>query len=1057
MGVTVRLAGPLRVERGSPPEALRIGSPKERRLLALLAARRPAVLTGDQLAEELWDGSAGRPPRHPAAGVATLVSRLRSRLDPDILLGDRSGYRLGVAPDVTVDLDEAARLLDEADRRLAGGAAGLAASAAARALALLGTGEPLPEEADEPWVVAARSEWRELVRRARHTDARAALGTGDAERARRAGADAVGADRFDETAHRLVMRAHQLAGEPSRAVEHYHRLRTELADELGVEPAPRTREDYLALLREQGTGRDGPAPRAGPPGARHCVGRTDEIARLTRRWDAATRGRSGLVLLAGEAGIGKTRLAAEVTELAAATGGRVASARCHAAERSLFLQPLVDALGPLLAALPRPWPVDGPRAQVLAALFPDLVPDGSSSLERPEPRRVFAALAALLVDVTATAPLLLVVDDLHNAGLATVELLHFLALRPGGARLLVCATVRAEEGATALAHLDDVAERLDLGPLDHAAVAALADRVGRRDLAPTIHRRTRGHPLFVVETLRGIDSGEVGVPETLQAAVLARVRRLGPEVEELLRAGAVLGATVDPEVAAGLLELPVPEIARRCERAAHARLLVPVGAAYEFANDLLHEVLHASTPAPVRRLHHRRAADLLAATPEAVGAHAAAAEDWPRAARALLLAGEAAARRGAMGDAESLHDRALAAAERVADLEIVGRVLLARAGAREGLERHEEAWTDLRSAAQAAREAGDRRLEMAVLRQLGGDVPIALGIPPAECVTYLRGGLRRAATLGDRVAEADLRGRLAVLATNDLRFGEALDQGRRAVAVARETGGDRALLVGLDGLKTAYAYAGMVDELAGVVDELEPLARRLQDRGLLQWAVFEGSFPAVAAGRWDEARARIAEAIAVTEHSGYGGHDVWFHAHLGWVARLEGDLDEALHIGRRAVARSGEAGHRWWTPTACSLLAATLLERGSTGDVAEARTVAGRGLALAGRDGAAACRVRCLAPLAEIAAGHGDDTPLVEADSLLAGVTAPPAAAWVLGADAYVSVARAWIARDRPARARRTLAPLLAAARAHGWGHLAERVDRIGTAASVGSTAPTPV
>ena len=399
MGVTVRLAGPLRVERGSPPEALRIGSPKERRLLALLAARRPAVLTGDQLAEELWDGSTGRPPRHPAAGVATLVSRLRSRLDPDILLGDRCGYRLGAAPDVTVDLDEAARLLDEADRRLAAGAAGLAASAAARALELLGTGEPLPEEADEPWVVAARAEWRELVRRARHTDARAALGTGDADRARRAGADAVAADRFDETAHRLLMRAHQLAGEPSRAVEHYHRLRTELADELGVEPAPRTREEYLALLRDQGTGRDGPAPRAGPPSARHCVGRTDEIARLTRRWDAATRGRSGLVLLAGEAGIGKTRLAAEVTELAAATGGRVASARCHAAERSLFLQPLVDALGPVLAALPgavaggRPpragagGPVPGPRARRVVVARAPRAPPGVRRARRPARRR----------------------------------------------------------------------------------------------------------------------------------------------------------------------------------------------------------------------------------------------------------------------------------------------------------------------------------------------------------------------------------------------------------------------------------------------------------------------------------------------------------------------------------------------------------------------------------------------------------------------------------------------------------------------------------------------
>ena len=1057
MGVTVRLAGPLRVERGSPPVALRIGSPKERRLLALLAARRPAVLTGDQLAEELWNGRNGPTPRRPAAGVATLVSRLRSRLDPGILLGDRCGYRLGTAPGVTVDLDEAARLLEEADRLLTAEAPGLAASAAARALELLGTGEPLPEEADEPWVVAARAEWRELVRRGRHTDARAALGTGDADRARRAASDAVAADRFDETAHRLLMRAHRVAGERARAIEQYHRLRAGLADDLGVEPAPRTREEYLALLRDEGPEEDRSGPGTRPAAARHCVGRAEEITRLTTRWEAATRGRSGLVLIAGEAGIGKTRLAAEIAELAAATGGRVASVRCHGAERSLFLQPVVDALGPVLATLPGTWPSDGPRARVLAELFPELAGargGAGPGPERPEPRQVFAALAALLVDLTRAAPLLLVIDDLHDAGLATVELLHFLALRPGGARLLVCATVRTEEGAAewgagALAHLDEVAERVDLGPLDRAAVAALADRAGRRDLASTLHRRTRGHPLFVVEILRGLDTGAEGVPETLQAAVLARVRRLGPEVEELLRAGAVLGAAVDPEVAAGLLELPVPEIARRCERAAAARLLVPTGPAYEFANDLVHEVLHASTPAPLRRLHHRRAADLLAATPEAVGAHAAAAGDWPRAARALLLAGETAARRGAMGDAEALLDRALAAAERVADPEIVGRVLLARAGAREGLERHEQAWSDLRGAARAAREAGDRRLEMAVLRQLGGDVPVALGVPLAECVTHLRTGLRRADTLGDLGAEADLRSRLAVLAANDLRFGEALEQGRRAVTAARDAGGGRSLLVGLDGLKTAYAYAGMVDELAEVIDELEPLARRLQARGLLQWAVFEGSFPAVAAGRWDEARARVAEAIAVTELSGYGGHDVWFHAHLGWVARLQGDLDEAVAVGRRAVARGGEAGHRWWTPTACSLLAATLLERGGSGDVPEARTVAGRGLALAGRDGAAACRVRCLAPLAEIAAGHGDDTPLVEADRLLAGVTAPPAAAWLLGADAYVSVARAWLVRDRPGRARSTLMPLQAAARAHGWRHLADRV------AGIGAVAPT--
>ncbi|MDD7936940.1 AAA family ATPase [Actinomycetospora lutea] len=757
------------------------------------------------------------------------------------------------------------------------------------------------------------------------------------------------------------------------------------------------------------------------------------MARLTARWEAATRGAAALVLLAGEAGIGKTRLAGEVAALAAATGGRVASARCHAAERSLFLQPVVDALGPVLAT---------PVPPALAGLFPELV--DAPGDDRPDPRRVFAALAGLLAELTATAPLLLLIDDLQNAGLATVELLHFLALRPAGARVLVLTTVRAEEGADALAQLEAVGERLDLGPLDAAAVTALADREGRGDLGVTIHRRTRGHPLFVVETLRGLAAGGSGVPESLQAAVLARVRRLGDEVEELLCAGAVLGAAVDPEVAAGLLELPVPEIVRRCERAASARLLVPTGATYEFANDLVHEVLYATTPAPVRRLHHRRAADLLAGTPESAGTHAAAARDWPRAARALLLAGETAARRGAMGDAESLHSRALAAAELVADPEITGRVLVARARAREGLERHEAAWSDLRAAAAAAREAGDRRLEMAVLRQLGGDVPIALGVPPAECVTHLRTGLRRAAGLGDRGAEADLRGRLAILATNDLRFGEAIEQGRRAVAAGRAAG-DRALLVGLDGLKAAYAYTGMVDELAEVVDELEPLARRLPDRAVLQWTVFGGAIPAIAAGRWDEARARIAEATAVTQHSGYGGHDAWFLAHLGWVARQQGHLDEAVDAGRRAMRRNGDAGHRWWTPTACALLATTLLARG---DVAEARVLAGRGLVLAGPDAVAACRVRCLAVLAE--AGDGDgatplpaDTALLEADRLLSGVAAPPATAWLLGADAYVSVARAWLARGRPARARATLAPLLAAARAHGWRPLAEQLARV--------------
>ena len=95
------------------------------------------------------------------------------------------------------------------------------------------------------------------------------------------------------------------------------------------------------------------------------------------------------------------------------------------------------------------------------------------------------------------------------------------------------------------------------------AVAQLALEAGRGELAEVILRRTGGHALFVTETLRGLAAGETGVPESLRAAVLARLRRAGPGTEELLRAGAVLGATVDPAVVAGLLEVPEHVAAHR--------------------------------------------------------------------------------------------------------------------------------------------------------------------------------------------------------------------------------------------------------------------------------------------------------------------------------------------------------------------------------------------------------------------------------------------------------------------------------------------------------------
>jgi hypothetical protein len=305
------------------------------------------------------------------------------------------------------------------------------------------------------------------------------------------------------------------------------------------------------------------------------VGRDGELADLGRAWEGAVGRQPRLVLVAGEGGIGKTRLVEAAAELASATGGLVVQARCDEAERSLFLQPVAEAVRVAALALPpdRLAAAAGEAAGTLAELVPELrrlldPPGYERAPAELERRRSFEAVTAFLRGLAAQQPLLLTLDDLHQAGAATLELLHFVARRLAGDRVLMVATVRAEEGAEALAALADVGRVLELGPLPAAAVAELARRFGVADLAGPVLERARGHTLFTVESLRAAAEGgrdPAAVPASLREAVQTRARRAGPEVEALLRAATVVGAAFDLEVVAGLLELPVDVTARRAE------------------------------------------------------------------------------------------------------------------------------------------------------------------------------------------------------------------------------------------------------------------------------------------------------------------------------------------------------------------------------------------------------------------------------------------------------------------------------------------------------------
>ena len=310
--------------------------------------------------------------------------------------------------------------------------------------------------------------------------------------------------------------------------------------------------------------------------------------------------------------------------------------------------------------------------------------------------------------------------------------------------------------------------------------------------------------------------------------------------------------------------------------------------------------------------------------------------------------------------------------------------------------------------------------------ELGVDIPVAMGLSIAYCESHLAGALHIAESLGDRPSQAELLGRLAIVATNRLQLDVALDLGIRAVTVARAAGDERALATGLDGLKIAYLSLGDAARFGEVLAELEPLVRRHGDLFRTQWAEFESAFLPFAAADWDGAEARIQAAILTNHRSGYPASVAWYTAHLGLIARLRGRDTEAIAIGRRALAIADQQGRSWWTATAAATLASALV---LTGAREEATGLLERGLATAQQDGAEAYLLRCLAPLAAVT---GSLELLTEADRLLAQA-ASNAGAWIPGYEAYLALARAWVGRGEPERARALLAPLLTVAQRAPW------------------------
>src|SRR5215213_2877961 len=497
----VRLLGPLEAQVAGRP----IEPPASRRAWELLAwlALHPGMHPRGALAARFWPDVLDASAR---ASLRSAAWALRRALGPEgagCLVAGRERLRLRC----TTDLQE----LDE-----------LLARDALEAAAALHRG-PLLADLDQDWVLEERD------RQAARLGAILARLADEAPTAELAVAHArrrLELDPLDEAAARDLMERLASAGDRAAALAVHDRLAERLRTQLGIAPSAETRATAVRVRS---------APAAGAPAAEGIVGRTSELAALLEM-------RSGLAVIRGEAGIGKTRLAREVLERARAGGARTAA--CAALELggpapfSLWSELLRD----LAEDLPSPPPEAG-WPEELAAIAPSLPrrlgrPAGAgaaaSSPDLARSRLLEAAVDAV-EHAVADRPLVLLFDDVHLADPASLELLAYVLRRFTGLGVLALLTCRAlperpDLDALVRAHAargGELAE-IDLLPLPREAVEQLVASVAAlpADLREQVVAAADGNPLLAIESARASAQGHDGPPPSLQAVVRAAIGRL---------------------------------------------------------------------------------------------------------------------------------------------------------------------------------------------------------------------------------------------------------------------------------------------------------------------------------------------------------------------------------------------------------------------------------------------------------------------------------------------------------------------------------------------------
>ena len=713
----------------SPPRR-----PPTQRVLALLGfliAHHSIPQSRDKLVDLLWPDLL---PRQGRRMLSDTLWRARKLLTPPSL-PDTSLLQLGgdavtfrPDPSTTVDLLAFDQLL---------AAASSSDISSLRAAVALYRGDFL-EDCYDDWALYERERRREqylsaLQRLLAHDQAQ---GAHDA--AVQSALRLVQADPLREDGHRALMRLYYLLGRTSDALRAYESCRVVLADELGVEPDVETLSlyDEILALQQRRAGERLQATDLTVAGSSilrevPLVGRQAARAEVMEAAEAALDGSGALLLLSGEAGMGKSRLLREIASGASWRGAQVSWGRGREDAQALPFGPLREALAAALSPL---------RARQIAEILPahtlitllSLLPELAELLpEQPLPlppsgeqpvAKLHAALTSLLLGLGQIAPQVLVLEDIHWFDPATLEALPSLLPALRESRVLLIVSARPDELAQrpvawqTLLRLDrtGLLRRVELRGLAPSEVADLVRRALRmRQEAPRFSARlaeaTGGNPFFVLETLRALyeqgtlrrdasglwhtpwdapqaDYRELPLPVGLRQAIDGRLRELGEAARGALAAAAVLGQNFSPSVWASMTADAAGRWSPAVDQLLLRQFLVEDSAGYRFEHETLRELVYSDLDSSTRQSLHLRAAEALEqehyARVEALAQHLYLAGAWDKAIPYLVQAGDRARTVCAYRDALRNYEQALEAATQAgtesADPSAIGDLQLKR-------------------------------------------------------------------------------------------------------------------------------------------------------------------------------------------------------------------------------------------------------------------------------------------------------------------------------------------------------------------------------------------